>query len=202
MYMIRIAIVALALVLPSVVLAAGPQVELKTNLGTIVVELSPEKAPQTVANFVRYAKDGFYDGTIFHRVIPGFMIQGGGFTADFTQKPTRAPVRNEAENGLKNTVGTLAMARTSDPHSATSQFFINLADTRNLDFRYPTEQGYGYCVFGKVVKGMDVVERIARVATGPGPADHRDVPLKPVTIEAARVLDTAAKPETAPKAKK
>jgi cyclophilin family peptidyl-prolyl cis-trans isomerase len=184
------------------VLAADPQVELKTNLGIIVVELSPEKAPQTVANFLKYAKDGFYDGTIFHRVIPGFMIQGGGFTPDFKQKPTRSPVRNEAENGLKNTVGTIAMARTSDPHSATSQFFINLADTRDLDFRYPTEQGYGYCVFGKVVKGMDVVERIARVATGPGPAPHRDVPLKPVTIEATRVLDTAATPETASRAKK
>jgi cyclophilin family peptidyl-prolyl cis-trans isomerase len=202
MHMIRIAIVALALVLPSAVFAADPQVELKTNLGTIVVELSPEKTPRTVANFLQYAKDGFYDGTIFHRVIPGFMIQGGGFTPDFKQKPTRSPIRNEAENGSKNTVGTIAMARTSDPHSATSQFFINLADTRDLDFHYPTEQGYGYCVFGKVVRGMDVVERIARVATGPGPAPHRDVPLKPVVIEAARVLDTAARPETVPKAKK
>ena len=200
--MARILVGVLGLLAALHVWAADPQVELKTSLGTIVVELSPEKAPQTVANFLKYARDGFYDGTIFHRVIPGFMIQGGGFTPDFKQKPTRSPVRNEAENGLKNTVGTIAMARTSDPHSATSQFFINLADTRDLDFRYPTEQGYGYCVFGKVVKGMDVVERIARVATGPGPAPHRDVPLKPVTIEATRVLDTAATPETASRAKK
>lgn len=191
-----------ALLLSTIVIAAGPQVELKTSAGTIVIELYSDKAPKTVENFLQYAKDGFYDGTIFHRVIPGFMIQGGGFNADFRQKPTRAPIRNEAENGLKNTAGTIAMARTSDPHSATSQFFINVADTRDLDFRYPTEQGYGYCVFGKVVKGMDVVERIAKVPTGPGPAPHRDVPLKPIVIESARVLDATAKPNAASKAGK
>jgi len=198
--MIRIALLALALLVPSIVLAADPQVELKTTAGTIVVELYPEKAPKTVENFLQYARDGFYDGTIFHRVIPGFMIQGGGFTADFKQKPTRAPIRNEAENGLKNTVGAIAMARTSDPHSATAQFFINLADTPNLDFRFTTQEGYGYCVFGKVVKGMDVVQRIAKAETGLGPPPHRDVPVKPIVIESARPLDGAAKPEA--KAKK
>jgi cyclophilin family peptidyl-prolyl cis-trans isomerase len=182
--------------------AAGPQVELKTNLGTIVVELSPERAPRTVENFIQYAKDGFYDGTIFHRVIADFMIQGGGFGADFKEKKTRAPVRNEAETGLKNTVGTVAMARTSDPHSATAQFFINVVDNAMLDFKFPTAQGYGYCAFGKVVKGMDVVERIRKVPTGPGPAPHRDVPVKPVVIESARVLDAGAKPEAPPKGKK
>ncbi|MFN7087164.1 MAG: peptidylprolyl isomerase [Burkholderiales bacterium] len=168
--------------------AAGPQVELKTSMGTITLELHPDKAPQTVENFLQYVKDGFYDGTIFHRVIPGFMIQGGGFTADFVQKKTREAIRNEAASGLKNTTGTIAMARTADPHSATAQFFINVADNGFLDFTAPTPQGYGYCVFGKVVKGMDVVDRIARVATGPGKPPHRDVPSKPVFIERAKIL--------------
>ena len=193
--MIKIATLALAMLVSSEVLAADPQVEVKTNAGTVVIELYPEKAPTTVENFLQYARDGFFDGTIFHRVIPGFMIQGGGFTADFKQKPTRAPIRNEAENGLKNTIGTVAMARTSDPHSATAQFFINVADTPNLDFRFPTQEGYGYCVFGKVVKGMDVVQRIAKVETGLGPPPYRDVPVKPIVIESVRVLDGAAKPE-------
>ena len=203
--MSRIAAVALALLLFSRVLAADaadPQIELKTNVGTIVIELYPDKAPKTVENFLQYAKDGLFDDTIFHRVIPGFMIQGGGFTTEFKQKPTRAPIRNEAENGLKNTTGTVAMARTSDPHSASAQFFINVADNAMLDFRFPTQEGYGYCVFGKVVKGMDVVNRIVKVATGPGPAPHRDVPVKPVIIESARVLDAGAKPQDAAKAKK
>src|SRR5262245_4607764 len=195
----RIVVLALALLFPTLVFAADPQVELKTNAGSIVIELYPDKAPKTVENFLRYAKDGFYDGTIFHRVIPGFMIQGGGFTPEFKEKPTRGPIRNEADNDLKNTVGTLAMARTSDPHSATAQFFINVVDNAMLDFRFPTQEGYGYCVFGKVVKGMDVVNRIVKVATGPGPAPHRDVPVKPVIIEYARVIDTGA---TAPKAGK
>src|SRR5262249_43527660 len=152
---------------------ADPQVEMKTSMGAIVIELFPDKAPKTVANFLQYAKDGFYDGTLFHRVIADFMIQGGGFTTEFKEKPTRAAVRNEAENGLKNTVGTIAMARTSDPHSATAQFFINVADNGMLDFKFPTAQGYGYAVFGKVVKGMDVVNAIRKVATGPGPGPHR-----------------------------
>jgi peptidyl-prolyl cis-trans isomerase A (cyclophilin A) len=197
--MFRIAAFALAILVSSAALAADPQVELKTNAGTIVIELYLDKAPKTVENFLRYAKDGFYDGTIFHRVIPGFMIQGGGFTPEFKEKPTRAPVRNEADNGLKNTAGTLAMARTSDPHSATAQFFINVVDNAMLDYRFPTQEGYGYCVFGKVVKGMDVVNRIVKVPTGPGPAPHRDVPVKPVVIEQARVIETAA---SAPKGSK
>lgn len=172
--------------------AANPQVELKTNMGAIVLELLPEKAPGTVQNFIQYVKDGHYDGTVFHRVIPKFMIQGGGFSPDFKPKPVRQPIRNEAANGIKNTVGTVAMARTADPHSATAQFFINVADNDFLDFRYPTREGYGYCVFGRVVKGMKVVQRIAGVATGPGPAPHRDVPRQPVVIERATVLQTAA----------
>ena len=183
--------------LSAMAFAAAPQVELKTTAGTIVVELYPDKAPKTVENFLQYVKDGFYDGTMFHRVIAGFMIQGGGFGADFKEKKTRAPIRNEAETGLKNTIGTISMARTSDPHSATAQFFINVADNAMLDFKFPTEQGYGYCAFGKVVKGMDVVERIAKVATGPGPAPHRDVPMKPILIESARVIDSGSRPEAA-----
>jgi cyclophilin family peptidyl-prolyl cis-trans isomerase len=172
--------------------AASPQVELKTSLGVIVIELDAEKAPATVENFVQYVKDRHYDGTVFHRVIPGFMVQGGGFDADFKQKAVRKPVKNEAANGLKNDVGTIAMARTGDPHSATAQFFINVADNASLNFRFPTPEGYGYTVFGKVTKGMDVVQRIVKVPTGPGPAPHRDVPVKPVVIESARLVD--AKP--------
>lgn len=200
--MARIAALIFSVFLSTAAIAADPQVELKTSAGTIVVELYPDKAPKTVANFIQYVRDGFYDGTIFHRVIPGFMVQGGGFTADFKEKPTRAPIRNEAETGLKNATGTIAMARTSDPHSATAQFFINVADNATLDFRYPTEQGYGYCAFGRVVKGMDVVERIVKVPTGPGPAPHRDVPVKAIVIESVRVLDAGAKPEASPKGKK
>jgi cyclophilin family peptidyl-prolyl cis-trans isomerase len=171
--------------------AAGPQVELQTSLGAIVVELDPEKAPQTVENFLQYVKDGHYQNTLFHRVIPGFMIQGGGFSSDFKEKPTRKPIRNEAANGLRNEPGTIAMARTSQPHSATAQFFINLVDNRPLNFRFPTQEGYGYTVFGKVIKGMDVVQRIAKVPTGPGPGGHQNVPVKPVVIESARILEAA-----------
>ena len=174
--------------------AANPQVEFKTTLGTIVVELDVDKAPLTVENFLQYVKNGHYDGTVFHRVIPGFMIQGGGFTADFKEKATRAPIRNEAGNGLRNATGTLAMARRPDPHSATAQFFINVADNNSLNFRFPTQEGHGYAVFGKVVKGMDVVERIVKVQTGPGPAGHQNVPVKPIIIESAKVQEAAAKP--------
>jgi len=175
--------------------AANPQVELKTSMGAVVIELYPDKAPATVENFLQYVKDGHFEGTTFHRVIPGFMIQGGGFTPDFKEKPSRKPVRNEAANGLKNTTGTLAMARTPDPHSATAQFFINVSDNDFLNFRFPTAEGYGYTVFGKVVKGMDVVERIVKVQTGPGPAPHANVPVKPIVIEQARLVAPADKPE-------
>ncbi|MGE5639979.1 MAG: peptidylprolyl isomerase [Clostridia bacterium] len=166
-------------------LAADPQVDLKTSLGTIRIELNPAKAPKTVENFLQYVKDGHYNGTIFHRVIPGFMIQGGGMTANMSQKPTRPPVPIESKNGLKNTVGTLAMARTSDPNSATAQFFINIAGNGFLD--YPGQDGYGYTVFGKVVDGMDVVNKIAAVPTG-NSGMHQNVPRTPVVIESATVV--------------
>lgn len=136
---------------------------MKTTMGDITLELYQDKAPATVKNFLGYVDDKFYDGTIFHRVIKGFMIQGGGHTADMSKKPTKGPIKNEADNGLSNRRGTISMARMPDPHSATSQFFINLVDNVNLDFRAKTDQGYGYCVFGKVISGMDVVDAIANV---------------------------------------
>lgn len=164
--------------------ASSPQVELRTSHGLIVLELNPAKAPRTVENFLQYVRDGHYNGTIFHRVIPGFMIQGGGMTADMREKPTRAPISNEAANGLRNVVGTVAMARTNDPHSATAQFFINVADNSFLDHRAPTGPGWGYAVFGRVISGMEVVDRIKAVQTANrGP--HQNVPLQPVTIESA-----------------
>jgi cyclophilin family peptidyl-prolyl cis-trans isomerase len=176
----------LALVAAPSTFAADPRVEFRTNRGTIVIELYPDKAPKTVANFLQYVKDGHYNGTVFHRVIDGFMIQGGGFDKDMRQKPTRPPVANEAANGLKNDVGTLAMARTPDPHSASAQFFINLKNNDFLNFREPTPQGYGYTVFGKVVSGMDVVQKVAKVPTGnAGP--HQNVPQDPVIIESATI---------------
>ena len=165
--------------------AANPQVELKTSLGAITLELYPDKAPKTVENFLGYVKSGHYNGTVFHRVIAGFMIQGGGFDTGFNEKPTRAPIPNEATNGLKNDTGTVAMARTGDPDSATAQFFINVVDNDGLN--YPRPDGFGYAVFGKVVKGMDVVNRIAAVKTGPHPP-YDDVPLTPVVIESAKLL--------------
>ena len=155
---------------------------IETTMGTITLALDEEKAPATVANFVQYAKDGHYDGTIFHRVIDGFMIQGGGFTKDMNQKPTREPIRNEAMNGLKNSRGTIAMARTMVVDSATSQFFINLVDNDFLDFQTPTPQGFGYAVFGKVTDGMEVVDQIAKVKTGfAGP--HQNVPETAIVIK-------------------
>jgi peptidyl-prolyl cis-trans isomerase A (cyclophilin A)/peptidyl-prolyl cis-trans isomerase B (cyclophilin B) len=193
--MLKLFATAVVSILPLIATAATPQVELKTSMGAIVIELYPDKAPATVENFLQYVKDGHFDGTTFHRVIPGFMIQGGGFTPDFKEKSSRKPVRNEAGNGLKNATGTLAMARTPDPHSATAQFFINVADNEFLNFRFPTPEGYGYTVFGKVVKGMDVVERIVKVQTGPGPAPHANVPVKPVVIEQARLVAPADKPD-------
>ena len=155
---------------------------METSMGTITLELDDAKAPETVANFVQYAKDGHYDGTIFHRVIDGFMVQGGGFTKDMNQKETREPIRNEAMNGLKNLRGTIAMARTMVVDSATSQFFINLVDNSFLDFQNPTPQGFGYAVFGKVVDGMEVVDQIAKVKTGfSGP--HQNVPEEAIVIK-------------------
>lgn len=173
--------------------SANPQVEIKTNVGTIRLELYPAKAPKTVANFLQYVRDGHYEGTIFHRVIDGFMIQGGGFDRDYHQKPTRAPIPNEAEagvkGGLKNELGTIAMARTSDPNSATAQFFINLADNEFLNWGDPRGDGNGYAVFGKVVSGMDVVTKIAKTPTGRGGPFGRDVPSEPIVIEAMTLVD-------------
>ena len=154
---------------------------IETSMGTISLELDDAKAPETVANFVQYAKDGHYDGTIFHRVIDGFMIQGGGFTKDMNQKPTRQPIRNEAMNGLKNSRGTIAMARTMIVDSATCQFFINTVDNDFLNYQNSSPQGFGYCVFGHVIEGMDVVDKIEKVPTA-GRGGHQDVPVEPVII--------------------
>ena len=156
-------------------------VTMETSKGVITLELDREKAPVSVENFVTYAKAGHYDGTVFHRVIPGFMVQGGGFDTDMKQKGTNPPIKIEADNGLKNTRGTVAMARTSDPDSATSQFFINMADNAFLDHKSPTQQGWGYAVFGRVTDGMDVVDSIEKVKTGNNHG-HQDVPLEEVTI--------------------
>lgn len=164
------------------IIPRSPRVKISTNYGDIVIELYPAKAPETVKNFLNYVDSGFYNGTIFHRVIDGFMIQGGGFDTSFVQKNTNAPIRNEADNRLKNDTGTIAMARTQQPHSATSQFFINVADNDSLNYRDATISGYGYCVFGKVVAGMDVVNEIKSVPTG-SYRFHRDVPRKQVVIE-------------------
>jgi peptidyl-prolyl cis-trans isomerase A (cyclophilin A)/peptidyl-prolyl cis-trans isomerase B (cyclophilin B) len=167
--------------------AAEPQVDVKTNYGTIRLELNPGKAPRTVENFLQYVKDGHYSGTVFHRVIDNFMIQGGGFDRAFRQKDTRAPIENEARNGLRNDLGTIAMARTSAPHSASAQFFINV---KNNDFlnAASAQDGWGYAVFGKVVSGLDVVMRIAKSPTGPGGPFRSDVPREAVVIESMAVV--------------
>ncbi len=170
------------------VFAANPTVELRTSAGVIRVELYADKAPRSVANFLQYVKDGAYNGTQFHRVINGFMIQGGGYNREFRETKTRAAIENEAGNGLKNEVGTVAMARTSNPHSATAQFFINVADNPALDFREPTQAGFGYAVFGKVIQGMDVVMRIAHAPTGPRGPFASDVPKQAVIIESANLI--------------
>ena len=164
-----------------------PQVELNTNKGRIVLELNAEKAPITVANFLEYVRDGFYDGVIFHRVIDGFMIQGGGMDENFKEKATRDAIENEADNGLSNDVGTIAMARTQAPHSASAQFFINVKNNAFLNHTGKTAQGWGYAVFGKVVEGMDVVDTIKGVRTG-NRGYHADVPLENVVIESAKII--------------
>jgi peptidyl-prolyl cis-trans isomerase B (cyclophilin B) len=167
--------------------AASPRVKLETSMGVIVLELAPHRAPRTVENFLQYVNEGFYDGTIFHRVIKGFMIQGGGLTEEMERKPTRPPIQNEADKGLKNRKGSIAMARTGDPHSATGQFFINTADNASLDYQQKTAQGWGYCVFGRVVQGMDVVSAIEALDTG-RKGGYQDVPMKTVVIQKATVL--------------
>ena len=182
---------AAAAVVPNA-LAADPQVDVRTTAGTIRLELYPAKAPKTVENFLQYVRDGHYNGTVFHRVINGFMIQGGGFATNFKQKATRAPIVNEAQaavkGGLKNEVGTIAMARTSDPNSATAQFFINVSDNSFLNWGDPRGDGNGYAVFGKVISGQDVVTKIATTPTGPGGPFPSDVPRQPVVIESMTVV--------------
>ncbi len=162
------------------------KIVMETSKGTIELELDAAKAPISVANFVKYVKKGFYDGLIFHRVIPDFMVQGGGFTPDMKQKEPDGQIENEAKNGLKNARGSIAMARTSNPHSATSQFYINLKDNRSLD--YPGHDGWGYCVFGKVTKGIEVIDAIATVATG-SKGQHGDVPVEPIIIKSAKIAE-------------
>ena len=166
--------------------AKAPQVKIETSKGTIVAELYPDKTPITVKNFLSYVEAKYYDGLIFHRVIDGFMIQGGGYTADFSRKSTRAPIRNEADNGLKNMRGTVSMARTRDPHSATAQFFINVKDNGFLDYKSPDARGWGYAVFGQVVEGMEVVDKIRTQPTSVQ-GGFRDVPVKTITITRAVV---------------
>jgi peptidyl-prolyl cis-trans isomerase B (cyclophilin B) len=163
-------------------------VHMKTNYGTIILELFPDKAPKTVENFLKYARDGFYDGTIFHRVIDKFVVQGGGFGPGMTQKPTRQSIENEAKNGLRNARGTVSMARASDPHSASSQFFINIVDNDFLNFTAPTPAGFGYCVFGQVVEGMHIVDQIKGVPTG-SKLGFKDVPLSDVLVEKVSLVE-------------
>lgn len=188
--------IILCFALPVGALAAdpNPQIQMETSMGVIVIELDAKAAPQTVANFLNYVQDGFYDGTIFHRVIKSFMIQGGGFTPQMQQKITRSPIPNEADNGLKNTVGTIAMARTNEPHSATSQFFINVKDNDFLNHKDKTARGWGYCVFGHVVKGMEVVHAIEGVKTA-AQFGYGDVPTEPVIIKKVSLRKPSTKNE-------
>ncbi len=185
----RLVMMVVGLLISTGALATNPRVEMRTNLGEIVLELYPDKAPKTVANFLQYVNSGQYDGTLFHRTIQKFIIQGGGYTPDFQYKPTLAPVPNEAANGLRNEPGTIAMARAYDPNSATAQFFINLDDNKFLNFLRPLPDYYGYCVFGKVIEGMDVAKKIGSLPTAAGGPFAADVPVEPVIIE-KMVLDT------------
>ena len=194
--MLRSLFAALTLTLAAFSLSAqaqNPQVEMRTSMGVIVLELQPENAPETVKNFLQYVKDGFYNGTIFHRVIADFMVQGGGFTPDMQQKKTRDPIKHEGGNALRNQVGTIAMARTAEPNSATSQFFINVVDNQMLDFRGPGAQEIGYCVFGRVIKGLDVVNKIRNAPTA-SRGGHQNVPVQPIIIEKVTLIEAAAKP--------
>lgn len=182
-----------------VAFAQNPTVLIETSVGDIEVELFEKEAPKTVANFLSYVKKGHYDGTIFHRIIPGFVVQGGGMTPEMKEKPTDDPIENEAANGLKNDRMTLSMARTRAPHSATSQFYINLKYNRDLDKRYAADR-YGYCVFGRVIKGEEIVDKMAKVKTGnKGP--HSDVPVEPIVVKKATILEGATEAKSEPQAK-
>jgi len=196
----RLFIAALALLLASSLASASVQVTMETNFGPIVLELDEEKAPKTVENFLQYARDGFYEGTIFHRVINNFMIQGGGFDTDYRKKPTRDPITNEANNGLKNVRGSIAMARTGNPHSATAQFFINVND--NAFLNYPGRDGWGYTVFGKVTEGMAVVDQIRQIPTSSGGPFSKDAPQTPVIIEKVTITEAPATPPPSTDSKK
>ena len=187
--------IALLLAANSNVFASNPKVRMETTKGVVIIELHPDKAPKTVENFLRYVNEGKYDGTIFHRVIKRFMNQGGGFTPDFKKVETFAPIKNEADNGLKNKRGTIAMARTGDPNSATNQFFVNTVDNAFLDHTAKTARGWGYCVFATVVDGMDVMDRIAKVQTGANGPFQQDVPMEEILIQKVSVIGEAAKPE-------
>lgn len=198
----RLILIIAGLLISTGALAANPQVKMRTNLGEIVLELYPDKAPKTVANFLHYVDSGHYNGTVFHRTIQQFVIQGGGFTPDFQYKPTFDPVPNEATNGLRNERGTLAMARAYDPDSATAQFFINLDDNKFLNHHRPQPDYYGYCVFGKVIKGMDIAKKIGALPTAAGGPFTSDVPVEPVIIEEmALATELSAEPAKAAPAK-
>jgi len=192
---LQLSLLMLCFTLSGAVMAQDlPRVALQTNAGTIVLELDQQRAPSSVENFVGYVNSGFYNGTLFHRVIDGFMIQGGGFTPEYMRKQTQSPIRNEANNGLKNRQYSVSMARTNAAHSATSQFFINTVDNPNLDHTAPTGRGWGYAVFGRVIEGFDVVDKIGASATGSAGPFPRDVPLKPIVIESATLLKPGAEP--------
>jgi len=193
--LITACMVTLLLTVNSHAFAANPKVRMETTKGTVIIELYPDKAPKTVENFLHYVKEGKYNGTIFHRVIKRFMNQGGGFTPDFKKVETFSPIKNEADNGLKNTRGTIAMARTGDPHSATNQFFVNTVDNAFLDHTSKTSRGWGYCVFAEIVDGMEVMDRISKVSTGAGGQFRQDVPTEEILIQKVSVVEDAAKPE-------
>ncbi|BAN34736.1 peptidylprolyl isomerase [Sulfuricella denitrificans skB26] len=201
----RLTMIIISLLISTSALAANPLVKMRTNQGEIVLELYPDKAPKTVANFLHYVSSGHYNGTVFHRTIQQFIIQGGGFTPDFQYKPTFDPVPNEATNGLRNERGTLSMARAYDPDSATAQFFINLDDNKFLNHHRPHPDYYGYCVFGKVIKGMDIAKKIGALPTASGGPFTADVPIEPVVIEEMALATetlaeiTKAAPATSPK---
>jgi cyclophilin family peptidyl-prolyl cis-trans isomerase len=180
------------LALTNIAYAGNPEVKMDTSAGTVIIELYPDKAPETVKNFLQYVADGKYNGTIFHRVIPGFMNQGGGFTQDFKKVATYPPIKNEADNGLQNIRGSIAMARTGDPNSATNQFFINTVNNRSLNFRDKSVSGWGYCVFGQVKQGMDVMDKIAAMRTGADGPFPSDVPVTPVVINHVALIENKA----------
>lgn len=191
MFLPRLAIFLCLSIASSFCLADAPRVVLSTTQGDMIIELADDRAPETVDNFLKYVEEGYYDGTIFHRVIEGFMIQGGGFTEQYARKATRSTIANEANNGLSNQQYTIAMARTNAPHSATSQFFINAGDNSNLDHQGPTPRGWGYAVFGRVIEGQDIVDKISRVPTGPGGPFSQDAPREQIVINEIAIIAAA-----------